>query len=146
MSSSTELLVLRLALIAIIFVFALIVALTMRAGLKGPVTIARRQPQQPSARFILIFPAETGLDAGAAFPLAGVMSIGRDPRNSIIFPDPSVSAEHALVEWSREGWRLRDLGSTNGTTLNGKRVDGHPSRLRGGEQVAFGAVVLRFER
>ncbi|HKS90916.1 MAG TPA: FHA domain-containing protein [Tepidiformaceae bacterium] len=146
MSSSAELLVLRLALIGIIFIFALIVALTMRSGLRGPVTIGRRQAQQHAARFVLIFPAETGLDPGAAFPLAGVMSIGRDPQNSIIFQDPSVSAEHAMVEWSRDGWRVRDLGSTNGTTLNGHRVDGRPTRLRGGEQLAFGAVVLRFER
>ena len=146
MSSTTELLVLRLALIGIIFLFALIVALTMRSGLKGPVTIGRRQAQHQAARLILVFPAETGLDTGATFPLAGVMSIGRDAQNSIIFADPSVSAEHAQVEWSRDGWRLRDLGSTNGTTLNGRRVDGHATRLRGGEQVAFGAVVLRFER
>jgi hypothetical protein len=144
MSSSTELLVLRLVLIGIIFIFALIVALTMRSGLKGPVTLGRRQAQQ-AARLVMVFPAETGLDAGAAFPLAGVMSIGRDPQNSIIFPDPSVSAEHAVVEWGRDGWRLRDLGSTNGTTLNGRRLDGRGVRMRGGEQVAFGAVVLRFE-
>jgi pSer/pThr/pTyr-binding forkhead associated (FHA) protein len=57
-----------------------------------------------------------------------------------------VSAEHARIEWARDGWRLSDLGSTNGTTLNGRRLDGRAVRLRGGEQVAFGAVVLRFER
>jgi len=146
MSSTTELLVLRLALIGIIFLFVLVVALTMRSGLRGPVTIARRTAAQQAARLVLVFPAETGLETGATFPLAGVMSIGRDPQNSIIFADPSVSAEHAVVEWSREGWRLRDVGSTNGTTLNGKRVDGRAARMRGGEQVAFGAVVLRFER
>ena len=145
MSSSTKLLVLRLALIGIIFVFAMIVALTMRSGLKGPVAVVRRQAQQ-AARFVVVFPAETGLDTGTPFPLAGVMSIGRDPQNSIIFADPSVSAEHARIEWARDGWRLSDLGSTNGTTLNGRRLDGRAARLRGGEQVAFVAVVLRFER
>lgn len=145
MNSAAELLTLRLALIGIIFVFALVVALTMRSGLRGPVSIVRRQGQR-SARLVLVFPAETGLDAGAMFPLAGIMSIGRDVQNSIIFPDPSVSAEHATVEWSPDGWRIRDLGSTNGTTINGKRVDGRPARMRGGEQVAFGAVVLRFEQ
>ncbi|MEO9253917.1 MAG: FHA domain-containing protein [Tepidiformaceae bacterium] len=147
MSSSIELLTLRLGLIALIFGFVLITALTMRSGLRLTTVLqssaGRARPSSP--RLILLVPGETHLDPGTEFPVAGTMSLGRDPGNGIVLGDPSVSGVHASFERLRDGWRLTDLGSTNGTTMNGRLVDGRGVVLRGGERLSLGTVVMRFQ-
>lgn len=146
MSSSIELLTLRLGLIALIFVFVLITALTMRSGLRLT-SILQSGPSRARAsspRLVLLVPGETRLNPGTEFPVAGTMSLGRDPGNGIVLGDPSVSGIHASFERVRNGWRLTDLGSTNGTTMNGRQVDQRGVLLRGGERLSLGIVVLRF--
>lgn len=145
MSASTELVLLRLGLIAVVFLFAFVTAFTMRAGLRST---AERIPQRTRVRgprFVVLSPGETGLSPGTEFSVAGEMSLGRNPDNGIVLGDPSVSGAHATLERVRDGWRLIDLGSTNGTTLNGRRVDSRGVLLRGGERVSLGAIVLRFQ-
>jgi Inner membrane component of T3SS, cytoplasmic domain len=145
-SSGTELVLLRLGLIGIIFAFVFVVAQTMRSGLRLAAGSPHRQSEaHRGPRLVLVFPGETGLLSGAEFPVAGVMSLGRDRTNGIVLPDPSVSTRHAELERLRDGWRLTDLGSTNGTSVNGRPVDGRGVALRGGEQLAFGTVVVRFQ-
>jgi pSer/pThr/pTyr-binding forkhead associated (FHA) protein len=53
--------------------------------------------------------------------------------------DVSVSRFHAELRSVDDGWLLRDLGSMNGTYLNGMRIT-TPTRVRAGDQVRFGAV------
>lgn len=144
MGDSNELLVLRLALIAVIFVFVLVVALSMRSGVRVTTVLSARRGAVKGPRLVLISPGETGFEAGTEFPVAGLMSLGREANNGIVLTDPSVSSEHATIERIRSGWRLTDLRSTNGTMVNGRTIDGRGVLLRGGEQVALGAVVLRF--
>lgn len=144
MSDSSELVLLRLGLIAIVFVFALITALTMRSGLRSTPELVSGRGRVRGPRLVVLSPGETGLSAGAEFSVGGEMSLGRDPANGIVLGDPSVSGAHATLARVRDGWRLTDLGSTNGTLLNGRRVDGRGVLLRGGERVSLGAVVLRF--
>ncbi|MER5195333.1 FHA domain-containing protein [Streptomyces sp. NPDC002755] len=70
------------------------------------------------------------------------LRIGRDPASGLRLTHESVSRVHA--ELSRQGgmWVLRDLGSTNGTTVNGRRVIG-AAVVREGDQVAFGRTAFR---
>ncbi|MFF9622961.1 FHA domain-containing protein [Streptomyces griseosporeus] len=70
------------------------------------------------------------------------LRIGRDPGNGLRLTHETVSRMHA--ELSRQGglWVLRDLGSTNGTTVNGRRVIG-AAVVREGDQVGFGSVAYR---
>ncbi|MFJ8106375.1 FHA domain-containing protein [Streptomyces sp. NPDC096132] len=70
------------------------------------------------------------------------LRIGRDPVNGLRLTHESVSRVHA--ELSRQGgmWVLRDLGSTNGTTVNGRRVIG-AAVVREGDQVSFGRMAFR---
>jgi pSer/pThr/pTyr-binding forkhead associated (FHA) protein len=70
------------------------------------------------------------------YPLTGALTIGRSPDNHIVIDDPTVSAHHAVVEQTDTGIQIRDLDSTNGVLINGKRV---PScRLTGTEHVVIG--------
>jgi hypothetical protein len=70
------------------------------------------------------------------------LRIGRDPANGLRLSHDTVSRLHA--ELSREGqmWVLRDLGSTNGTTVNGRRVTGSIV-VRDGDMVGFGRMSFR---
>ena len=147
MSGSNELLLLRLALIGIIFLFVLIAARTMRSGVRSTMVAARpRQaaPRVAGMRLVVTSPGETGLAPGAEFAVAGTMTLGRDADNGIVLGDGSISNQHARMERVRDGWRIVDLGSTNGTFVNGRGVAGGGVVLRGGEQISLGAVTLRF--
>jgi hypothetical protein len=78
------------------------------------------------------------LPAPESYPLR----IGRDPMNGLRLNHDTVSRIHA--ELSRRGgvWVLRDLGSTNGTCVNGRRVAG-AAVVREGDQVSFGHLSFR---
>jgi hypothetical protein len=141
-----DLLVLRLALLAIIFTFALVVALTMRGGMSVRTPRPRTSAPGRSPRLVVLEPGTSGYRKGMEFVLAGEMSIGRDPSNSIVLNDASVSADHAILLPGSRGWSIQDLGSTNGTYANGVEVESRPLPLRGNEDIAFGSVVLRFLR
>ena len=68
--------------------------------------------------------------------------IGRDPDCDIRLASRSVSRRHALVEKTPNGWVVRDLGSANGTRVNGARVTEAP--LVAGAAVMFGEVEALF--
>lgn len=78
------------------------------------------------------------------FPLVGEeVRIGRSADNEIRLSDPSVSRHHALLERTHRGWRLSDLGSTNGTHLNGDPVASVEIAL--GDLVKVGSFELTVE-
>ena len=66
-------------------------------------------------------------------------TIGRDGGCDLVLADLSVSRRHARLERDGSGWLLTDLGSTNGTRLNGWLVS-CPVPVRAGDQVSFGTV------
>jgi hypothetical protein len=66
-------------------------------------------------------------------------TIGRDAGCDMVLPDPTVSRWHAGLKREDSGWMLDDLGSTNGTRLNGWRVRAWVP-VRDGDLVSFGAV------
>ncbi|GAA2413123.1 DUF1707 and FHA domain-containing protein [Streptomyces glaucosporus] len=70
------------------------------------------------------------------------MSIGRAPGSMLRLNDETVSRTHAQLHSSARGWVLRDLGSSNGTWVNGRRVTGSVS-VRPGDHVRFGRVSFR---
>ncbi|MFI6345853.1 FHA domain-containing protein [Streptomyces sp. NPDC050560] len=78
-------------------------------------------------------------------PAQGVtapLRIGRDPRNGLRLSHATVSLMHAELTWQGGMWVLRDLGSTNGTTVNGRRV-ASAAVVRVGDQVTFGEMEFR---
>lgn len=70
--------------------------------------------------------------------------IGRVPGNDLLIPDPSVSARHARLRLSGGVWTVADLGSVNGTVVDGTAVV-RAQALAPGSEVVFGSVKLIFE-
>jgi pSer/pThr/pTyr-binding forkhead associated (FHA) protein len=68
-------------------------------------------------------------------------TIGRDVDCDMVLPDPTVSRWHAGLKREASGWMLDDLGSTNGTRLNGWRVRAAVP-VRVGDLVSFGAATF----
>ena len=87
-----------------------------------------------------------GPGAGKVYPLEGPeLFIGREQNNDIIINDPEVSRRHAQLFSKGGSYTIEDLGSTNGTCVNGQRITG-PTVLRGGETINFGEhIILVFE-
>lgn len=84
------------------------------------------------------------LTANARIPLVGtVVRIGRDPASTVPLPDPLVDTIHAHLELSGGQWYLRDLGSQNGTWLDGDSVD-VPKRMHSGNRIVLGQSELVF--
>lgn len=85
-----------------------------------------------------------GLAVGVIFTVpVGRSEIGRLAGTAITLPDPTVSHVHAEVDRSAAGVTIWDLGSANGTYVNGVRLQG-ARELHDGDEVRVGAVVLRF--
>jgi hypothetical protein len=124
-----------------------------------PAVPAGPKPLEP---IVLDPPATVSAPAAAAVPPApnprlvaddgsvwlfsdGPATVGRDPGCEIALPgETSVSRTHARLEATPDGAVVTDLGSTNGTFVNGQRVEGSV-RLSPGDRVQFGAAAFRFE-
>src|SRR3954463_5579864 len=76
---------------------------------------------------------------GRRYVLGADQLIGREPGASIRLDDDSVSWRHASLRWTGQAWELQDLGSRNGTFLDGHRIaPGARALLRMGSQLRFG--------
>ena len=69
--------------------------------------------------------------------------IGKGPRNDIVIADPAVSTAHAKIRLEGDAYLLSDLGSRNGTFINGQRV-AEPRQLRQGDVIGIGLSKLTF--
>jgi pSer/pThr/pTyr-binding forkhead associated (FHA) protein len=97
-----------------------------------------------AAQFQLVMRA--GPNAGKAFPLeASEISIGRDVGNTLVVSDAEVSRRHARLTWQGAGYFIEDVGSTNGTFVNGQRISA-PHILKTGDLVSLSeSIILAFE-
>ncbi len=74
---------------------------------------------------------------------AGV-TLGRSRQSDVQVDDPNVSRAHAEIRPRGGSWVLTDLGSTNGSRLNGRRLEG-PEVLKPGDEIELGTTLLKFE-
>ncbi len=89
--------------------------------------------------------AQAGPASGQEFTLEGdELAIGRASENPVSIPDTSVSRKHALVRKTETGWAVSDLGSGNGTLLNGEAVSDE-TELVDGDVITLGDTELRFQ-
>ncbi len=70
------------------------------------------------------------------------MSLGRLPGNSVVFIDPDISRRHCVIEQWEGKYSIYDLGSRNGTKINGKRVQ--RAELKHGDVITVGSTLIKF--
>lgn len=73
--------------------------------------------------------------------LADHITIGRSTNNQVVIDDATVSAQHAVIEKTDDGYQIRDLGSTNGVHINGKRLSVSP--VQAADTIVIGTHNLR---
>lgn len=109
----------------------------MRVG-SFSITARLREGEGASGAGSLVLPD------GSRFVLGeSIVTIGRLPESVLCLEDPNVSRQHAEIRPSGRGFVLADLGSTNGSKVNGVRVSERP--LQDGDELTFGATTMRFE-
>ncbi len=106
---------------------------------------AASEPAAKPGRLVVV--ASPSLKRGQTFePGPVAITFGRAESNTAPLPgDDYASGRHARIESARDGVWVHDLGSTNGTWVNGERMDGR-QRLHDGDVVRIGQTELRYER
>jgi eukaryotic-like serine/threonine-protein kinase len=84
-----------------------------------------------------------GPHAGARYTIEGAITVGRDASNDIVLPDQAVSLVHCQIINTPDRRQIKDMGSTNGTFVNGERVVSRA--LTDGDGVLLGANHIRIE-
>lgn len=151
---------LKLAFVAVLFLFVLWVARSALRDLRDDELLVVAPPPADATGFHAAVGAPTsevvarraaprliirrmqGQRPGLEYDLPARTTLGRG-EVEISFEDPFASSRHARIELQSGVAILEDLGSTNGTYVNGERLEG-PWSLRSGDQIAIGDTVFEF--
>ncbi len=146
---------LKLVLLALLYLFLVRLARVVVLELYGPRRRTTPGPPRPAVaepaprrsrrppRELVVHPPD---GRPHVVPLeAQTVTLGRSERMTIALEDVYVSDEHALVSPDDEGWIVRDLGSTNGTYLNGAKVT-QPTPISAGDQLRLGKTRVEVRR
>ena len=110
-----------------------------------PLTLPPREPLPPAPSPIASLLVRSGALRGRRLPITTTaVNIGRADYNDLVIADPSVSTTHARLQRKDDVWVLSDLGSTNGTFVEGDPVTGETA-LTPGTTLRFGDVSALFE-
>ena len=158
-------LVLRLVLVFILYAFLYQVAVSIYRSLRSEDTASEVKPTMkrpagsllsalrerganlrpigPIGSLLVVESAVPTVPVGTTFTLTGTTRLGRSDRATVQLPDTLVSNEHAVIEHRDGRLLLRDLGSTNGTRLNGESVTDVVA-LAPGDSIQIGSVRMVF--
>lgn len=154
LSTDETLLILKGALLLLLYVFILFVARSATKDLAGApqesiilgpaeAEVLRSQVRTRSASFVVV--TGPGRRAGGSVTLTGATLAGRDAGCAIRLDDDDfASSRHAKLEPGGDGVWIEDLGSTNGTFVNGERIAAR-TLVRPGDVVRIGQTELRLE-
>ncbi len=159
--SELTLTVIRLGFLAVLWLFVLTAISVMRSDIFGARTLARPaarksapartrgrppRPAKPKRGVPARVVVTGGSLAGTAVPLTdSPITIGRAADATIVLDDDYASGHHARI-YPRDGmWLVEDLGSTNGTYLDRRKVDG-PTPVQMGIPIRIGKTVLELRK
>jgi hypothetical protein len=134
---------LRVAFVALIYGFLFLVLRATARELSDAARVMAPDEGHAGAMALLTLDAaESSLRPGEVLPLQAATRIGRVAGNTMIVDDPHISAEHVEIRFERGQWWLRDLGSSNGTLVNGDPVRAVMG-VRPGDVIQCGRVRFR---
>jgi hypothetical protein len=139
LSVDTILLIGRIVFVVALYLFLVLLALLLRRELN---TRSATSDERAPADLLVMEPYETGYEAGERIPLLAASTLGRASENAVVLDDSFVSGQHARLLWNGKGWVLEDLGSTNGTQINGSAVK-RAVAVRPGDVIEVGRVKLK---
>jgi len=155
--SEIALTIIKVAFLALLWLFILSAVSVIRTDLFGKTVRAQDQPQEletppPPPRRAKrqrgeprVFMISQGNQAGLSAELsAGAVMIGRGADCQLILDDDYVSTRHARVVSTPNGIYVEDLGSTNGTYVNGQRITA-PTTITLADTVRIGKTILKLE-
>ena len=93
-----------------------------------------------TGRILQIHPVD--LDSGLITLGEKPFVIGREPGSDLMIGERAISRQHAKFEKSKEGFTVTDLGSTNGTWVNGEEIE--VAQLRSGDRIRIGGRIFKF--
>ena len=155
LSNDDTLLVLKLAFLVLLYAFIVLIVRSATKDLGGApqesivlgaaeADALRARYAQPKARFLVL--AGPGLEHGSTVEVVQSAVVGRAPGSGVpIDGDEFASAQHARIDAGSDGVWIQDLGSTNGTFVNGARVTSK-RLLQPGDVVRIGETELQLER
>ena len=155
LATDETLLILKIAFLVLLYGFIVLVARSATRDLGGApqesivlgaaeAAELRAQHGSPPSRLLVVSSPE--LEEGRLLEVAAPTVVGRDATSGIrLDADEYASARHARLEPRPDGVWVHDLGSTNGTFLNGKRLDG-AKLARAGDVIRIGATELEVQR
>lgn len=130
--------------IALIYLILMLVVISVRREIASHST--GRQPVQAFApgRLRVFDPGgDKRLKPGSSLPLQSTTSLGAGSENDIVLGDPYVSGRHARLTWDGSAWWVEDLGSSNGTLLDGNPCPPHvPCQAAPGARLSLGEMVF----
>ena len=155
LESDETLLILKGAFLVLLYLFILLIARSATKDLGGApqesiilgaaeaAELRAQLPVRPAAFRVLEGP---GLRAGSTITVSSSTVVGRDAGSGITLDgDDFASSRHASIELRADGVWVEDLGSTNGTFVNGERITGR-TLVRAGDAVRIGQTELQLER
>lgn len=132
---------LRLGFLALLYLFLFAVVRILVRDLRA----AARESTTELGRLVVLASPAHEPEVGQVFRLDAVTTLGRDVNNTVVIEDPFASTNHAVLTFRGRSWYVEDLDSTNGTFVNGARVDG-VAPVSFGDELQVGEVRLRLER
>lgn len=145
---------LKLAFLAGMWLFVLFLSQVIRTDMRGRTPTSSAVPKKPSRKerreaaqhpVSRVLTITAGRDAGKSIPLSGDILLGRSSDVTLYIDDDYASSRHARI-WqdSTGGWAIQDLHSTNGTYVNGVRIE-DPTRIGLEDVVRIGRTQLKLE-
>lgn len=130
--------IMRFVLLGMIYVFLYKVIKVMYSDLKG----GRKKNELSAGIEVVRVDAISSIAVGAVYPLRPVTTIGRLPDNNVVLDSEYVSGNHARIYLKNNAYVLKDAGSTNGTFLNGVKID-KPVVIKNGDIIGIGGITFK---
>jgi hypothetical protein len=128
---------LRIIFLGLIYLFVWQVARAIGSHLG--ISVRRKRKEGTSVLFV-----RSDTQQGQQFEVSDVLVMGRSQETDVVLDDPYASEFHLRLVAQENGMMLHDLGSTNGTYVNGRRVSA-PTQMRRGDTIQVGKTVMEIK-